>query len=552
VILAATMRRPHLQWNRWRQRATQARLGSLIALAWAVVVLIVGLLVTGTWWLMGAPALDFPDTLPPRAVDTLATRAFAVVAGFGAAALLVIHYRRQRTTEADAERAEQASKREVTKLFNERFTSAYTELGSEHAAVRLGAVHALAHLADDAPSEREVQMVIDVLCAYLRMPYTPRPDGPSEQPTLPPAPSTTTAGLDQPRGIGHDDAQRERQQAAQEEHGRRVLEFESFQQVRHTIIRLIGNRLRADTRWRGKDYDFHGVVFDGGDLSRAWFTGGAVIFSGAHFTRGRVDFGGAHFAGGRVDFNSARFTGGAVIFSGAHFTGGRVDFGRTLFTSGRVVFGRAWFADGTVDFGGAHFTGGRLTFGGAHFVGGRLTFGGAHFVGGRLTFGGARFNGGRVLFGGAHFTDGRVDFGGARFTDGIVGFSGAEFIGGAVDFSRALFSRGRVTFPEAEFTGGAVDFSRALFTRDRVTFPEAEFTGGAVDFGWGGFVGDLDDFERARGVCPVDLKEAQAQLVPGVLLFPEAWGHRPRQEDSEALVTEQPAPNSPDDKAPER
>lgn len=109
VIIAATVRRSHLEW---RRQAAQARLGSLIAIAWAAVIAIVVLLVAGAWWVMGAPEPDFPSTLRPRALDALATRAFAIVAGLGAAALLVIHYRRQRTTEADAER-------EVAKLFTE-------------------------------------------------------------------------------------------------------------------------------------------------------------------------------------------------------------------------------------------------------------------------------------------------------------------------------------------------------------------------------------------------------------------------------------------------
>jgi uncharacterized protein YjbI with pentapeptide repeats len=433
VILAATVRRPHLQWNRWRQRVTQARLGSLIALAWAAVVVIVGLLVTGTWWLMGAPALGFPDTLPPRALDTLATRAFAVVAGFGAAALLVIHYRRQRTTEADAER-------DVAKLFTDTFDSASDKLGSEHAAVRLAGVHALARLADEAPEGREdlVQMIIDVLCAYLRMPYTPHPDKPFAQPdssALPTASSTTAVDLGRLRSTAYGDAQGEKQQAAQEEHRRRVLEFESFQQVRHTIIRIIGNRLREPTRWRGKDYDFTGVVFDGGDLTGAHFTGGKVSFHGAEFSDRAVDFYGARFSGGMVIFRGATFTGGVVSFGGARFTGGTVYFTEVEFSGGVVSFGGAEFSDGTVNFFEARFTGGQVLFFGAEFSGGVVSFGGAEFSDGTVNFRKARFTGRAVSFRGARFTGGVVSFGGAEFSDGTVIFRGARFTGGAVSFA---------------------------------------------------------------------------------------------------------------------
>ncbi|MGW9351705.1 pentapeptide repeat-containing protein [Nocardiopsis flavescens] len=259
-------------------------------------------------------------------MDAIATRAFAVVAGLGGVALLVIHYRRQRTTEADAVRAEAANvraelaaEREVAKLFTDTFDSASSKLGDEHAAVRLAGVHALARLADEAPEGREdlVQMVIDVLCAYLRMPYTPSPDDPSEQPerpVLPPVSPTTAVDLGPLHGTAPDEARREKQQAAQEERRKRGLEFASFREVRHTIIRIIGSHLREPTRWRGKNYDFTGVVFDGGDLH------GAVDFNWARFTGATVDFGEAEFSSGKVTFRRAGFTGGTVSFEGASGT----------------------------------------------------------------------------------------------------------------------------------------------------------------------------------------------------------------------------------------
>src|SRR5690606_9529581 len=106
-------------------------------------------------------------TVSASALDGIVTRAFAVVAGLSGIALLVIAYHRQRNNDQENLRAQKATEREDIKLFDDRFTSAYTELGSEHAAVRLGAVQALAHLADDAPNPRLRQTCIDVLCAYL-------------------------------------------------------------------------------------------------------------------------------------------------------------------------------------------------------------------------------------------------------------------------------------------------------------------------------------------------------------------------------------------------
>ena len=61
-----------------------------------------------------------------------------------------------------------------TRTLNERFATAAGQLGSDKPpAVRLAGVYAMAGLADDWPENR--QTCVDVLCAYLRMPYEPDP-----------------------------------------------------------------------------------------------------------------------------------------------------------------------------------------------------------------------------------------------------------------------------------------------------------------------------------------------------------------------------------------
>ena len=52
-----------------------------------------------------------------------------------------------------------------------RYQDAAAQLGHEKAAVRLAGVYAMARLADDWPEQG--QTCIDVLCAYLRMPWSP-------------------------------------------------------------------------------------------------------------------------------------------------------------------------------------------------------------------------------------------------------------------------------------------------------------------------------------------------------------------------------------------
>ena len=330
-------------WKTWRRQKGPVWLGWLILGAWGAAAAVVAGMVAVVWLLLGSPGLEVPERLSPQNLDAIATRAFAVVAGLGAVAALVISYRRQRLTE-------KAEERENTRLFTERFEGASEKLGSEHAAVRLAGVHALAHLANDAPTQQLRQMCIDVLCAYLRMPYDPEPG---------PLPEDAT------------DEQRA-------EHQKRSLEFAAFREVRHTIIRTITTRLREDApvSWQGCDFDFTGTVFDGGDFTRA------------HFTTGTVDFSGAEFSGATVNFVGAEFTGATVSFAGMKFTGSAVHFLRAVFSSGIVEFTLAEFTKGTVGFRGAEFTGATVDFTLAQFTGDTADFHDAVASGGTVDFAG--------------------------------------------------------------------------------------------------------------------------------------------------------------------
>jgi hypothetical protein len=90
----------------------------------------------------------------------------------------------------------------------------------------------MAGLAEDWEKNR--QTCVDVLCAYLRMPYEPDPaEG---------------------------------------------LAFRADREVRHTVIRVITTHLKHDVAkaksWQSLNFDFTGVVFDGGDFTGAKFSGG--------------------------------------------------------------------------------------------------------------------------------------------------------------------------------------------------------------------------------------------------------------------------------------
>jgi hypothetical protein len=98
--------------------------------------------------------------------------------------------------------------------------------------------------------------------------------------------------------------------------------YHALREVRHTILRLIGDHYRipeGDHRsWQGCNLDLTGVAIDGN-----------MGFTGAVFSGGRVDFGGATFSGGTVNFRRAAFSNGTVHFHHAVFSGGTVDFEAT-------------------------------------------------------------------------------------------------------------------------------------------------------------------------------------------------------------------------------
>src|SRR5215831_9171348 len=79
-----------------------------------------------------------------------------------------------RTLAEQREQLDRTLTEQRTRTLNERFATAADQLGSDKPpAVRLAGVYAMAGLADDWPENR--QTCVDVLCAYLRLPYDPDP-----------------------------------------------------------------------------------------------------------------------------------------------------------------------------------------------------------------------------------------------------------------------------------------------------------------------------------------------------------------------------------------
>jgi uncharacterized protein YjbI with pentapeptide repeats len=221
------------------------------------------------------------------------------------------------------------------RTLNERFATAAEMLGADKtSAIRLAGVYAMTGLADDWEQNR--QTCIDVLCACLRLPYKPDPG---------------------------DDAPQIEQ-----------IDFRANREVRHTIIRVITAHLKesAVTSWQGLNFDFSGVVFDGGGFS-------GVDLTGAYFDS-------AVFSGGVVSFERAEFSSGIVAFNGVVFSGADVFFGWTKFSGARVWFSGAVFSGGQVRFLDVDVSGGEILINAARFSGGHVFFGGSVHSGGHVSF----------------------------------------------------------------------------------------------------------------------------------------------------------------------
>jgi uncharacterized protein YjbI with pentapeptide repeats len=282
---------------------------------------------------------------------------------------LAAQYFGRRATSRDTQRAlgeqwkqlDRTLTEQRTRTLNERFTTAAEQLGSDKPAVRLAGVYAMAGLADDWKENR--QTCIDVLCAYLRLPYKLQSD-------------------DEPPAEKH-------------------LAFEADRQVRLTVIDVIVAHLKENAleSWNGFKIDFSRVVFDGGDFSHANFSDSSVKFDGAKFASGQIYFFGTKFSGD-TGFYNATFSGSCVNFFHAEFSGSTSFYGVN-------------FSDGVITFPFTRFTG-RVAFTHAEFSGGSLSFRDAIFSEGcEVSFNSAIFSGAAVSFEDAHFWGGAVDFSGA-------------------------------------------------------------------------------------------------------------------------------------------
>lgn len=262
---------------------TEARvLGTRTILLWgAGLLLLAGLAATLLLSLLGGGRPEDSARL-----DALRTAANIVV-GTGGAAALLLAARRQRSAELDlVQKDHDATERRVTEMYSK----AADQLGNEKAPVRLAGLYALERLAGGYAPHR--QTIVNVLCAYLRMPFKHNSKNAEEL------------------------------------------------QVRKTAQRILMLHLRAGSVeqpnegfWPDVDLDFSGATLVGLNLTHCSIRSivcyettflELVSFRGTEF-RTKADFNKAAFKD-RVDFRGTVFGGDRGSFNGAVFAG-PVDFG---------------------------------------------------------------------------------------------------------------------------------------------------------------------------------------------------------------------------------
>lgn len=163
-----------------------------ITLAVGTLVLLLLVLAAGAWmWSTALDANNLPlDSLTPAEQVDIALRrtqiqldairnALGVAAALGAVVALLLALRRQYVKERVDRDDLYVKQRTVAyaevdateKRITELYVKAAEQLGSEKAPIRMAGIYALERLADDTPGQR--QTIVDLLCAYLRMPFNP-------------------------------------------------------------------------------------------------------------------------------------------------------------------------------------------------------------------------------------------------------------------------------------------------------------------------------------------------------------------------------------------
>lgn len=335
----------------WVRAGTRERDRPSPSLSWWAVVAaaaVVAAVVWGAtaWLLREAGSAKDPAAARVEAIKT----GLAIGAGTGGVFALLLAVRRQWHQERSSAATElDAAERRVTELY----TKAADQLGSDKAPVRLAGLYALERVAQD--NEKHRQTIVNVLCAYLRMPYQVPGDPPAE-------------AADKEAWAAHRELIQEREVrlAAQRILTNHLRPGENTKQPVATFWKAIDLNLTGATlidlslfKCVMRDARFRSATFIGGaSFGYATVSGYAVFdsatFDGAaEFMSASLQYGGFKSSTfrGVAEFRSASF-GAAAGFDSSTFQGA-ADFREATF-AGEASFESASFT-GDVDFSSASF-----------------------------------------------------------------------------------------------------------------------------------------------------------------------------------------------------
>ncbi|WP_406034369.1 pentapeptide repeat-containing protein [Nocardioides sp. NBC_00163] len=446
----------------------------------------------GLWVMFGKPDFQNQSTtgVGPEMLFNASKLALGVVAGMGGVVALVVATRRQRLGEADHGRQERATVRDETRLFAERFAQATQQLGSDQAAVRVAGVYALAGLADDWSTGR--QTCVDVLCAYLRMPFRLREA------------SSGSRNLEVLQEATEDPASGRMAYPAGEEH-----------EVRSTILSAMQQRMNQHSviRWTGLNLDFKGAIFDEAEFEGFIFEGCDVEFDDCVFL-GATFFERCSVLMTRISFRRCIYL-GSVAFTSCRFTDANVDlFGKFDSLSAVLSLDGSVFESGTIQLMGPHgnlrnveFTdtvlaGGRIRIHGSNMTTGTgVSFNRSTIAGADISFESGTYDNGVISFNDVIFSAGEVTFQGHRIDRdaAVQGLAGTEFSfddvdlsGGGIGFGFFNIEGSQIHFDRLSMTGGVIQFVDVTLKAGEVKLDAPNIAGGEID------LGDIGESESGR------------------------------------------------------
>ncbi|MFE6308322.1 pentapeptide repeat-containing protein [Nocardiopsis sp. NPDC057823] len=506
VVLIVT---PFLLANSTRNKPDKPR---TISFWWLLIGSIVVLISTwaSIYWLLS-------EAEEGQRIDAIRT-GLTVGAGTGGAMALLISARRQWLGEQTFLHEIEVSKENANDALEKRITelqaNAANQISSESAPTRLSGLYTLERLAQDNPRHRQV--IINIICAYLRMPFNPKREDLEE-------------GDDPQKEIfNHHEQEREVRLAAQD-----ILALHLRETPNGTS--------QEDQYWPGMRLNLSRATLIDIDFS------GCTTFK-SHFEKaefhGRTNFSKASL--GSASFEQARFT-NQTDFSDCQFTGTAtlrgVEFLERCVLNNATFLGDADFREckirGDLDFENTSFLGG-VDFSQSEFENG------GHFYrckfDGNAAFARCEFKKSSIFiecdfkkkaeFVISNFADAGV-FDRSRF-HGTTSFKGSKFTGDA-HFEEVSFQNyASMKAIKVQYTGRfeGASFNRASFSGARfgntATFEGATLSGdinlAGAHFSWGPLVEKTIVIKSERQIWPKNFSVEWQSKTEGFLIGPNQEG----------------------------